>query len=112
MGKIKALLLYSLIFLPFAGIAFVFINENFLEEPFSARIEFFICMMCFGITLAVSGLLLLRVNKNKDGNFVSSAPYAGKLSGLTKRQALFGNWSLIILGLFTMAAALFVLIFG
>jgi hypothetical protein len=104
--------MFSLIGLPFAGLAFVFINENFLEEPFSERIEFFIFMMCLGITLAASGLALLQVNKNKDSNFVSSAPYAGKLEGLSKRQALFGNWALIILGGATIAAALYVLIFG
>lgn len=91
--------------LPFLGLVFVIINDNFLNPGFSESIKFAIFMTCIGITLCGTGFILLSVNKKKDGNFVSSAPYAGKVEGLTKLQALIANWSLIILGLICLLAS-------
>ncbi|MFN3700365.1 MAG: hypothetical protein ACK4VI_02450 [Alphaproteobacteria bacterium] len=111
MEKLKTAFIFLPIFLPFFALAFIFLNEYALNDAFSGKIEFIVMMMCLGVSLAMSGAMLLSVNKKRDKNFVSSAPYAGKLEGLSKRQAFFGNFTLLLLGILCIGAALWALFF-
>ena len=65
-----------------------------------------------GGMLMISGIALLDVNRHKTEDFVSSAPYAGKVSGLTRGQALFFNWLLLLMGLAIIVAGITIYLIG
>ena len=101
-------LLIIAIFSPLMGLLIIWLDDlEFLD--FSESIKMVIFMASLGVSLVISSSLLLRVNKyKKDGEHVSSAPYAGKVSNLSKGQALFFNVLLLCIGLFCLGFSLYV----
>ncbi len=65
-----------------------------------------------GAMLMISGIALLDINSRKTSNFTSSAPYAGKVDGLSRGQALFFNWVLVLMGFATIVAGIAIYLHG
>ena len=90
-----------------------FIISKFIAPALlPGHVEMLVLFVPMGAMLMISGIALLDVNSRKTKDFVSSAPYAGKVEGLSRGQALFCNWVLVLMGFATIVAGLAIYLHG
>lgn len=90
-----------------------FIVSKFIAPALlPGHVEMLVFFVPMGAMLMISGLGLLDVNSRKTKDFVSSAPYGGKVEGLSRGQALFFNWVLVLMGFATIVAGVVIYLRG